>query len=68
MVERDIGKRELGHRVTRAQRLLLDLARRLEHEYPSAAESAREGLDETLRRSNAAERSSAVHGNRRSRR
>ena len=30
------------------QRLLLDLARRLEAEYPSAAESAREGLDETL--------------------
>jgi putative transposase len=33
---------------TAAQRLLLDLARRLEHEYPSAAESVREGLDETL--------------------
>src|ERR671911_984839 len=31
-----------------AQRLLLDLARRLEHEYPSAAESVREGLEETL--------------------
>lgn len=31
-----------------AQRLLLDLARRLEAEYPSAAESVREGLDETL--------------------
>ena len=31
-----------------AQRLLLDLARRLENEYPSAAESVREGLDETL--------------------
>jgi transposase-like protein len=31
-----------------AQRLLLDLARRLEDEYPSAAESVREGLDETL--------------------
>ena len=31
-----------------AQRLLLDLARRLEAEYPRAAESAREGLDETL--------------------
>jgi transposase-like protein len=31
-----------------AHRLLLDLARRLEAEYPSAAESAREGLDETL--------------------
>jgi putative transposase len=33
---------------TLAQRLLLDLARRLEAEYPSAAESVREGLDETL--------------------
>jgi putative transposase len=31
-----------------AQRLLLDLARRLEAEYPSASESVREGLDETL--------------------
>lgn len=31
-----------------AQRLLLALARRLETEYPSAAESVREGLDETL--------------------
>jgi transposase-like protein len=31
-----------------AQRLLLDLARRLESEHPSAAESVREGLDETL--------------------
>jgi len=31
-----------------AQRLLLDLARRLETEHPSAAESVREGLDETL--------------------
>lgn len=31
-----------------AQRLLLDLARRLEDEYPSAAASVREGLDETL--------------------
>ena len=30
------------------QRLLLDLARRLETEYTSAAESVREGLDETL--------------------
>jgi transposase-like protein len=34
--------------VRTAQRLLLDLARRLETEYPSAAESVREGLDETL--------------------
>lgn len=31
-----------------AQRLLLDLARRLEADHPSAAESVREGLDETL--------------------
>jgi putative transposase len=34
--------------VKTAQRLLLDLARRLEVEYPSAAESVREGLNETL--------------------
>jgi putative transposase len=34
--------------VKAAHRLLLDLARRLETEYPSAAESVREGLDETL--------------------
>ena len=34
--------------VKTAHRLLLDLARRLETEYPSAAESVREGLDETL--------------------
>jgi putative transposase len=34
--------------VKTAQRLLLDLARRLETEYPSAAASVREGLDETL--------------------
>ena len=34
--------------VKTAQRLLLDLARRLECEHPSAAESVREGLDETL--------------------
>jgi len=34
--------------VKTAKRLLLDLARRLEAEYPSAAESVREGLDETL--------------------
>jgi transposase-like protein len=31
-----------------ARRLLQDLARRLEDHYPSAAESVREGLDETL--------------------
>ncbi len=31
-----------------AERLLLDLARRLETEHPSAAESVREGLEETL--------------------
>lgn len=34
--------------VKTAQRLLLDLARRLEIDHPSAAESVREGLDETL--------------------
>jgi len=34
--------------VATARRLLLDLARRLETDYPSAAESVREGLDETL--------------------
>ena len=34
--------------VKAAQRLLVDLARRLETEYPSAAESVREGLEETL--------------------
>ena len=34
--------------VKTAQRLLLDLARRLDTQYPSAAESVREGLDETL--------------------
>jgi putative transposase len=34
--------------VKTAQRLLLDLARWLEAEYPTAAESVREGLDETL--------------------
>jgi putative transposase len=34
--------------VKTAQRLLVDLARRLETEHPSAAESVREGLDETL--------------------
>ena len=31
-----------------AQRLVLDLARRWEPEHPSAAESVREGLDDTL--------------------
>jgi transposase-like protein len=34
--------------VRKATRLLMDLARRLETEYPSAAESLREGLEETL--------------------
>jgi putative transposase len=34
--------------VATAKRLLQDLARRLDGEYPSAAESVREGLDETL--------------------
>lgn len=41
--------RAYGHAdVTKARRLLHDLARRLEDDYPSAAESVREGLDETL--------------------
>jgi len=31
-----------------AKRLLVNLARTLEHDYPSAAESLREGMDETL--------------------
>jgi transposase-like protein len=34
--------------VAAARRLLLDLARRLEADHPSAAESVREGLEETL--------------------
>ena len=34
--------------VAPARRLLLDLVRRLETDHPSAAESVREGLDETL--------------------
>ena len=34
--------------IATATRLLQDLARRLDGEYPSAAESVREGLDETL--------------------
>ena len=34
--------------VATARRLLIDLARRLETDHPSAAESVREGLDETL--------------------
>jgi putative transposase len=37
-----------SHDPAKAQRLLTDLARRLEDEFPSAAESVREGLDETL--------------------
>ena len=38
----------LHHDPAKARRLLEDLARRLEDEFPSAAESVREGLDETL--------------------
>jgi transposase-like protein len=34
--------------VSKARRLLQDLARRLDDDYPSAAESVREGLDDTL--------------------
>jgi transposase-like protein len=36
------------HDPAKARRLLEDLARRLDDEFPSAAESVREGLDETL--------------------
>ena len=38
----------LHHDPAKARRLLEDLARRVEDEFPSAAESVREGLDETL--------------------
>ena len=38
----------LATEVKTATRLLTDLAKRLENEYPSAAGSVREGLDETL--------------------
>jgi putative transposase len=44
----DLAARLSGPDVKKAQQLLLDLARRLEDEYPSAAESVREGLEETL--------------------
>jgi transposase-like protein len=37
-----------SHDPSKGQRLLTDLARRLEDEFPSAADSVREGLDETL--------------------
>jgi transposase-like protein len=44
-----ILRRAYGHDdPAKARRLLADLARRLEDEFPSAAESVREGLDETL--------------------
>jgi putative transposase len=43
-----IMRRAYRSEVPTARRLLQDLARRLEDEYPSAAESVREGLDETL--------------------
>ena len=43
-----IMRRAYRSDVATARRLLLDLARRLEDEYPSAAESVREGLEETL--------------------
>ena len=43
-----IMRRAYRSDVPTARRLLQDLARRLEDEYPSAAESVREGLDETL--------------------
>jgi putative transposase len=43
-----IMRRAYRSEVPTGRRLLQDLARRLEDEYPSAAESVREGLDETL--------------------
>ncbi len=43
-----IMRRAYRSEVPAARRLLHDLARRLEPDYPSAAESVREGLDETL--------------------
>jgi len=43
-----IMRRAYRSEVPAARRLLQDLARRLETDYPSAAESVREGLDETL--------------------
>jgi transposase-like protein len=43
-----IMRRAYRSDVPTARRLLQDLARRLEDEYPSAAESVREGLEETL--------------------
>jgi putative transposase len=43
-----VGASDPATEVKTAQRLLLDLARRLEVEYPSADERVREGLDETL--------------------
>jgi putative transposase len=43
-----ILRRAYRSEVPTARRLLQDLARRLEDEYPSAAESVREGLEETL--------------------
>lgn len=43
-----IMRRAYGSDVPTARRLLQDLARRLEDEYPSAAESVREGFEETL--------------------
>ena len=46
--------------VTKARRLLQDLACRLEDDYPSAAESVREGLDETLTGAHAAPLGSAT--------
>jgi len=43
-----ILQRAYRSEVTTAKRLLHDLARRLDPDYPSAADSVREGLDETL--------------------
>ena len=44
MLNRAYSRSDVGT----ARRLLQDLARRLDDQYPSAAESVREGLDETL--------------------
>lgn len=47
-VGRTIAKACKTRDVARAKRILEGLARQLEDDYPSAAESLREGLDETL--------------------
>jgi len=47
-VQAIVRRAYLATDVKRATRLLVDLAKRLDDEYPSAAGSVREGLDETL--------------------